>query len=103
MVRRKGKNCFFNTQKVWCSRCFHFFSENGCRKCFIFVKKIGVGIEFLGLFTIIVCDFKIDWNMKRVLYVHGFRGSAYGRGYKRVLNALPEGYKLFSIDYDESD
>ena len=41
--------------------------------------------------------------MKRVLYVHGFRGSAYGRGYKRVLNALPEGYKLFSIDYDEAD
>ena len=29
--------------------------------------------------------------MKRVLYVHGFRGSAYGRGYKRVLSALPEG------------
>ena len=50
-----------------------------------------MGIEFFGLFTIIVCDFKIDWNMKRVLYVHGFRGSAYGRGYKRVLNALPEG------------
>lgn len=41
--------------------------------------------------------------MKRVLYVHGFRGSAYGRGYKRVLNSLPEGYKLFSIDYDEAD
>lgn len=62
-----------------------------------------MGIEFFGLFTIIVCDFKIDWIMKRVLYVHGFRGYAYGRGYKRVLNALPEGYKLFSIDYDEAD
>lgn len=102
MVRRKGKNCFFNTQKILCSRCFHFSVKTGAASV-LFCEKMEGGIEFLGLFTIIVCEFKIGLIMKRVLYVHGFRGSAYGRGYKRVLSALPGGYKLFSIDYDEAD
>lgn len=31
-----------------------------------------MGIEFFGLFTIIVCDFKIDWNMKECFMFMGF-------------------------------
>lgn len=81
---------------------FSFLRENAAASV-LFCEKMEGGLNFFKPVTIIVCEFKIGLIMKRVLYVHGFRGSAYGRGYRRVLSALPEGYKLFSIDYDEAD
>ena len=39
----------------------------------------------------------------KVLYVHGFHGSSTGQSYQNIKEALPEGYELFSIDYDENN
>ena len=42
-------------------------------------------------------------DLKNILYVHGFNGSSCGGSFKKILEALPDGYLLHSIDYDQSD
>lgn len=45
MVRRKGKNCFFNIQKVLCSKCFRFKVKTAAASV-LFCEKMKGGIEF---------------------------------------------------------
>ena len=60
-------------------------------------------MNFFRPFSIIYMNLKCDEIMKRILYIHGFNGSPTGNTYKNILDALPKGYELYSIDYDESN
>ena len=41
--------------------------------------------------------------MKKVLFIHGFNGSPEGRAFHALKEALPSGYSIEAIDYDQSD
>lgn len=41
--------------------------------------------------------------MKKVLFIHGFNGSPEGRSFQALKEALPSGYCIETIDYDQND
>lgn len=58
MVRRKGKNCFFNTQKILCSRCFHFSVKTGAASV-LFCEKMEGGLNFLNFLLLLYVNLKL--------------------------------------------
>lgn len=41
--------------------------------------------------------------MKKILFIHGFNGSPEGRSFHALKEALPSGYYIETIDYDQND
>lgn len=58
MGRRKGKNCFFNTQKVLCPRCFRFQEKMGAASV-LFWEKMEGGLNFLDFLLLLYVNLKL--------------------------------------------